>query len=68
MQVLPPELGTIEQVRKITLMNNPFMKELDMEARKGTASLLNYLRGESYDAVYFQFVKENKMKAEGDDK
>jgi ADP-heptose:LPS heptosyltransferase len=58
--VIPPEVGQIESLRKISLSRNPFIDELVPIAKEGTEKLLNFLRSEEYDGIYFKFLQSQK--------
>ena len=62
LQVLPPELGILKELRKLDIAANPWIEELKTPAKKGPDFLLNYLRSEEYDAVYFRWMQEQAKK------
>ena len=64
LQVLPPELGILKELRKLDIAANPWIDALKEPAKKGPDFLLNYIRSEEYDAVYFKWMKEQAAKAE----
>jgi Leucine-rich repeat (LRR) protein len=63
-QVLPPELGLLKDLRKLDIAANPWIDEIKEQGKKGPDFLLNYLRSDEYDAVYFKWMAQAAKKAE----
>lgn len=64
LQVLPPELGILREIRKLGIAANPWIDEIKEPAKKGPDFLLNFIRSEEYDAIYFRWMQEQAKKAE----
>lgn len=64
LQVLPPELGILREIRKLDIAANPWIDEIKEPAKKGPDFLLNFIRSEEYDAIYFRWMQEQAKKAE----
>ncbi|PRP81076.1 hypothetical protein PROFUN_11190 [Planoprotostelium fungivorum] len=56
--ILPPDVALLESIEKIDLSNNPLIPEIDAAARKGPKKLIEYLKSDDYDEVYFNARKK----------
>merc|ERR1711991_399372 len=56
LEVLPQE------IRKLDIAANPWIDEVKEPAKKGPDYLLNFLRSEEYDAIYFRWMQEQAKK------
>jgi hypothetical protein len=56
------ELGVLKDLRKVDIAANPWIEELKVPAKKGADYLMNYLRSDEYDGVYFKFMQAEAAK------
>jgi Leucine-rich repeat (LRR) protein len=57
-ELLPPEIGEIEALKKIDLSLNPVIDEIDAVARQGAPALIKYLRSTEYRNLYAKKSKK----------
>jgi Leucine-rich repeat (LRR) protein len=52
--IIPPDLATLEELEKIDLSLNPLIAEIDKPAKQGHSKLVDYLKSDKYDELYFR--------------
>ena len=58
LRVVPPDVAKLARLTRLDLSLNPVLPEIDAAAKHGQSRLMDYLRTDAYDELFFTTINK----------